>query len=285
MAKKKLLFAAVIVGGLAALLMGLFAKQQSDKVGDALGEQREVVKAARDIPPNTPLTPDLVVTAPVPLKFLPPNPIFKADLDIYIGTPVAVNIQAGSMVLTSDFAVAEVSRDLSSKIPGGERALSIPVDAISGLSGLLVPGDRVDILGTFPVSDKEQSVVDAKGEEAMGFVTMTLLQNVTLLAVGQQVSEVAKSGGESSQNMYNTVTLSVTVEEAELLTITQTRGKMQLLLRNREDIDVIPVTKRTLREVLLELEVMRVQREARVKKVVRAKAKDPGIIITSGSGK
>ena len=285
MAKKKLLFAAVIVGGLAALLMGLFAKQQSDKVGDALGEQREVVKAARDIPPNTALTPDLVVTAPVPLKFLPPNPIFKADLDIYIGTPVAVNIQAGSMVLTSDFAVAEVSRDLSSKIPGGERALSIPVDAISGLSGLLVPGDRVDILGTFPVSDKEQNVVDAKGEEAMGFVTMTLLQNVTLLAVGQQVSEVAKSGSESSQSMYNTVTLSVTVEEAELLTITQTRGKMQLLLRNREDIEVIPVTKRTLREVLLELEVMREARIVRTKAKPRPKPTTPGIIITTGSGK
>ena len=235
MAKKKLLIAAIVVGALAAILMALYAQQMNKEKQELIGETVAVVKAARNIPAGTPLTQDLVTTDQVPRKFLPPNPIMKDDLGIYLDTPLAVNVTEGSMILTSDFSVAEVSRDLSGKIPADERALSIPVDAISGVSGLLTPGDRVDLLGTFPVSSKEELIPDASGGGSVGYVTMTLLQNVTLLAVGQQLSSVSAQQ-DGRRNNYSTVTLSVTVDEAELLTIAQTRGKLMLLLRNREDI-------------------------------------------------
>jgi pilus assembly protein CpaB len=226
----------------------------------------------------------LVTTDQVPRKFLPPNPIMKDDLGIYLDTPLAVNVTEGSMILTSDFSVAEVSRDLSGKIPADERALSIPVDAISGVSGLLTPGDRVDLLGTFPVSSKEELIPDASGGGSVGYVTMTLLQNVTLLAVGQQLSSVSAQQ-DGRRNNYSTVTLSVTVDEAELLTIAQTRGKLMLLLRNREDIKTVAVTKRTLKEVLQDLEVIQEERVKRVKRKVRKKpvVKKPAIDISSGN--
>ncbi|MEC9399383.1 MAG: Flp pilus assembly protein CpaB, partial [Myxococcota bacterium] len=188
MAKKKLLIAAIVVGALAAILMALYAQQMNKEKQELIGETVAVVKAARNIPAGTPLTQDLVTTDQVPRKFLPPNPIMKDDLGIYLDTPLAVNVTEGSMILTSDFSVAEISRDLSGKVPADERALSIPVDAISGVSGLLTPGDRVDLLGTFPVSSKEELIPDASGGGSVGYVTMTLLQNVTLLAVGQQLS-------------------------------------------------------------------------------------------------
>jgi len=225
-----------------------------------------------------------VTTDQVPRKFLPPNPIMKDDLGIYLDTPLAVNVTEGSMILTSDFSVAEVSRDLSGKIPADERALSIPVDAISGVSGLLTPGDRVDLLGTFPVSSKEELIPDASGGGSVGYVTMTLLQNVTLLAVGQQLSSVSAQQ-DGRRNNYSTVTLSVTVDEAELLTIAQTRGKLMLLLRNREDIKTVAVTKRTLKEVLQDLEVIQEERVKRVKRKVRKKpvVKKPAIDISSGN--
>jgi pilus assembly protein CpaB len=142
------------------------------------------------------------------------------------------------------------------------------VDSISGVSGLLTPGDRVDLLGTFPVSSKEELIPDASGGGSVGYVTMTLLQNVTLLAVGQQLSSVSAQQ-DGRRNNYSTVTLSVTVDEAELLTIAQTRGKLMLLLRNREDIKTVAVTKRTLKEVLQELEVIQEKRNTIVKKKVR----------------
>lgn len=284
MAKKKLLLAALIVGGLAALLMALFAKQKNEETEAVLGNQVYVVKAARSIAAGTPLTPDVITTELVPEKFLPPNPIMKKDIDIYISTPLAVNVQEGAMILTSDFAVAEVSRDLSSKIPAGERAMSVPVDAISGISGLLTPGDRVDVLGTFPVTDKDELVPDAQGQDSVGFVTMTLLQNVTLLAVGRQLSNVGQS--DNREGIYNTVTMSLTVAESELLTIAQTRGKLMLLLRNREDVDVAAVTRQTLRQVLKDLELIQETRNTNIaKKRPVKKVEKTGIVVDTGSNR
>ncbi len=278
MAKKKLLVAAVLVGIFAMGLMYLYGEAQNDKVEKITSDQVEVVKAARNIQAGTPLTKDRITTELVPRQFLPPNPLEAKDLNIYIGTPLAVNVEDGAMILTSDFTRAEVSRTLSSKIPPEERAMSIPVDSISGVSGLLRPGDRVDILGTFPVGDKDQQVKDESGRDASGFVTMTLLQNVTLLAVGQQISDVTGDEAAARNSGYSSVTLSVTVDEAELLTIAQTRGKMTLLLRNRDDVNVATITKKTLREVLEDLEVIQEKRKIRQKRKKKVEKKGPDIV-------
>lgn len=283
MAKKKLLVAAILVGAFAAVLLYLYAEQLDDEHEALVADQVEVVKAARNIPAGTPLTKDRITTEKVPRKFLPPNPLLESELNIYLGTPVAVNVEEGAMILTSDFSVAEVSRTLSSKIPPEERAMSIPVDAISGVSGLLRPGDRVDILGTFPIGTKEELVQDAQGNKAVGYVTMTLLQNVTLLAVGQEISDVPTGEkGKRRRGSYSSVTASVTIDEAELLTIAQTRGKMTLLLRNREDVEVSTITKKTLREVLEDLEVIQEKRQIRIRKKRPKKKKKPGIEIIRG---
>ena len=284
MAKKKLLVAAILVGAFAAVLLWLYAEQLDDEHEALVADQVEVVKAARNIPAGTPLTKDRITTEKVPRKFLPPNPLLESELNIYLGTPVAVNVEEGAMILTSDFSVAEVARTLSSKIPPEERAMSLAVDAISGVSGLLRPGDRVDILGTFPIGTKEELVEDASGNKAVGYVTMTLLQNVTMLAVGQEISDVPSGDGQRRGGSYSTVTLSVTIDEAELLTIAQTRGKMTLLLRNREDVEVSTITKKTLREVLEDLEVIQEKRQIRIRRPKKKKVvQEPqGIEIISG---
>ncbi len=287
MAKKKLLFAAFVVGTLAACLLFLYANQVEQEKQELIGIQKEVVKAARDIPAGTQLTKDLITIESVPERYLPPNYIDKQEADIYLGTALAVKVKEGSMILASDFSVSEVSRDLSSKIPLGERAMSMPVDAVTGVSGLMRPGDRVDILGTFPISTKNELIPTADAAEGeVGYVTMTLLQDVTLLATGQQISEVSTGNDDEkkrTQSNYNTVTLSVSVDEAELITIAQTRGKFNLLLRNRDDVDVAEVTKRTLKEVLTELEVIQQERTVRKKKTRKKKVEKKGIVIESGN--
>lgn len=277
MAKKKLLIAAVIVGLFAAALLYLYASQIEQEKKEIMRNQVEVVKAARNVPAGTPLTKDRITTEKVPERFLPPNPLLETDLNIYLGTPLAVNVEEGAMILTSDFSVQEVSRTLSSKIPPEERAMSIATDGISGVSGLLRPGDRVDVLGTFPIGTKDQVVADETGRDGVGYVTMTLLQNVTLLATGQEISDVPSSEQQRGGRSYNAVTLSVTVDEAELLTIAQTRGKLMLLLRNRDDVAVGTISKRTLREVMEELEIIQKERNQRVKR--RPPKDNTGVVI------
>ena len=101
MAKKKLLVAALLVGLFAAGLLYLYAKQLDDEHQKLVEDQVAVIKAARTIPAGTKLTKDKVTTENVPRKFLPPNPLLESDLNIYLDSPVAVNIEDGAMILTS----------------------------------------------------------------------------------------------------------------------------------------------------------------------------------------
>jgi pilus assembly protein CpaB len=262
MAKKKLLIAAVIVGLFAAGLVYLAIDKQNDQVETLLENQVKVVKAARNIPQGTPLKKDHITVDKVPKKFLPHNVLLKSDLSYYLDQPLKKDVKEGKMIVTGDFEVEEVANNLAAKIPEKERAMSMPVDNISGVSGLLRPGDRVDIIGTFPTGSQEQVIPEAGGGSSVGYITMTLLQNVTLLAVGQ---DIQSNAGENGNNSYNSVTLSVTVEEAELLTIAQTRGELELLLRHPEDVDIEPIKRKTLREVLEDLEVINKARKERQK--------------------
>ena len=62
-----------------------------------------VIKAKDDLLAGTPLTKDHIIAVDIPEKFLPPNPLLEQDLQIYLGTPLAVNLEEGAMILTSDF--------------------------------------------------------------------------------------------------------------------------------------------------------------------------------------
>ena len=285
MAKKKLLIAAAIVGLFAAGLVYLAIDQQSDKVDKYTdpAHTRTIVKAKRNIPKGTPLEKDHLTRDTVPKQFLPRNVILKNEVVNYLGQPLSREIKEGKMITTSDFDTREVANNLAAKVPKKERAMSMPVDKISGVSGLLRPGDRVDIIGTFPVGSEDQVIPESGGGSSVGYVTMTLLQNVTLLAVGKRISSVS---GKGKSNNYSTVTMSVTVEEAELLTIAQTRGDMNLLLRNPEDVKIDRIKRKSLKQVLKNLELINKERQKRQKKrpVVRPKKedKDEGPVIIRG---
>lgn len=289
MAKKKLLIAAVIVGAFASLLVFLFSQQQTEKLEAIEADKVEVIFSAVDIPEGAPLTSDNVTVKMIPASNLPPNPIYQSEFNSdYIGGPVNRRIEAGSMLLSSDMATVQSSNTLSSRIPPGERAMSLPVDTISGVSGLLRPGDRVDILGTFPVGGEDQVVQDAGGGASTGYMTITLLQSVTLLAVGQEISGISaggQNGSGSARGGYSTITPSVTISEAELLTIAQTRGELTILLRHSEDVEQGTIKSTTLRRVLEDLEVINTIRKTRqkTKRTNRPVKKEPGIIIERGT--
>ena len=110
------------------------------------------------------------------------------------------------------------------------RAVSISVGGADSVSGLVRPNDHVDVLGTF---DFPRS--DGSGE--MESVTLTMLQDVTVLATGQQLAN-QRAPRRRGSGGYNTVTLEVTPREAELLVFAeQTRGRLTLSLRHPDDVN------------------------------------------------
>jgi pilus assembly protein CpaB len=90
--------------------------------------------------------------------------------------------------------------------------------------GCVKPNDHVDILGTFMKPEKKE------------WVTITLLQNVTVLAVGSRLFSKDRGSSETASSRGDqTVTVLVTPEEAELLTFSVDKGKISLSLRNQND--------------------------------------------------
>jgi len=119
---------------------------------------------------------------------------------------------------------------LSSDIQPHFRAMSIDVNGSASVSGMVKPGDHVDVIGTFNLPDDAGNI--KRGDP----VTCTILQKVLVLATG---SETAKSRSRLQglgNSGYSTVTLAVTPREAEMLAFAeQIRGRLVLTLRGRTD--------------------------------------------------
>ena len=123
-------------------------------------------------------------------------------------------------------------RGLADDVPDGMRAVSIPVSGAAAVSGLVRPGDHVDVLGSFALPG------EGPASEAQ-FVTMTVLQNVTVLATGTATARSRDPLGDpgAGDGSYATVTLCSTPREAEVLVFAQQmRGRLFLTLRNGSDV-------------------------------------------------
>lgn len=134
-----------------------------------------------------------------------------SDGDRLVLTPIEVN----ELVLRSKLSGKDGRAALSNKLASGMRAVTIPVDDVSGVAGFITPGDRVDI------------VLIRSGE------TMTadlILQNVKVITVDQG-ADVRNTGAK----IANAITLEVTSEEAKKLALAKATGKLSLTLRAAGD--------------------------------------------------
>jgi pilus assembly protein CpaB len=139
-----------------------------------------------------------------------------------------VALEPDQIIQWTDFTERKdpLENDLAMHIESGQRAMTIQVDGALSMGGMLKPGHRVDILGTF-----------AKGGSTRGDkVTVTLLQNISVLATGKNLGEADRSG---KKNRFTTVTLSVGLEEAEILSLATTKGTLSLALRGHQDLSVV----------------------------------------------
>ena len=115
----------------------------------------------------------------------------------------------------------------SLKTPPGKRAMTIMIDSLSAVGGLVNPGDFVDIIA-------ELDAVDPKGKEKPKKITSVIMQNVQVLAVGTNFQPVGNSLVYQAQQKARSlnVTLALSPEETGLITFTQANGKLQLSLRS-----------------------------------------------------
>jgi pilus assembly protein CpaB len=180
------------------------------------GPERTVVVAARGLPLGAVITRDAVKLRNVPERLVPSGSFTRVE--DALDRPVTSNIEADEPLLEARVAPRGSGVGLAPLIPPGMRAISVRVNDVVGVAGFVLPGMRVDVLVTGqPVNHVET-------------VTRTALQNILVLSAGQTIQTDGKSAISTP-----VVTLLVTPEDAEALTLANHEGHIQLVLRNSSD--------------------------------------------------
>lgn len=235
MKEKIILLLSVLIGLAAFWLTHNYLYNERQKLFAGV-EKVKIIVAGHDLPSQsiikmTDLAMRDEIKSAVGENYISPDDLYKI-LDKRLLYPLKFN----APVLWSQVEHAERSRrGLSSAMRVGMRAISIAVSGADTVSGLVQPSDRVDILGTFSLPSRNMP-----GE--METVTLTVLQDVSVLACGSQLARPDAAGGGSDSfrsGGYNAVTLEVTPREAELLVFIQHMrglGQLSLSLRHQDDV-------------------------------------------------
>ena len=212
-----------LVFGLAGGAMTLMYLKQKEAQASlpGLDSTVPVVVATTDLTFGTVIRAEHLQTVRYPEESVPPGSY--TDPDSLVGQTTKVFVTTKEPILGTK--LSSIGGGLSIRIPVNMRATSMSVSVVSGVSGFVIPGDRVDVV----------AVIDKAGQVNQA-VTKTILQNIEVLASGQK-TEVKGDNPVKVQS----VTLIVDPEGAEKLALALHEGKLHLVLRNPADQGVADV--------------------------------------------
>jgi len=201
--------------------------------------QVKALIASRDIPKGAIIKADSLDTSIIPEQYLQPQAVSSAER--VLGMVAVLPIAKGEQITLSKLVQPRQLGGLAEGTPIGKRAVTISVDSLSGLGGMIKPGNYVDVIALLPVP-----VTTADGKQVNQIAVMPLFQNILVLAVGQDTGTIsASSGGKKAQegerrsDSSPLITLALSPQEANLIAFVQEQGKLRLTLRSPADAQVV----------------------------------------------
>ncbi len=221
--------AAIVSGLIATVSLWLYARGLArEAVG---GRKIAVVVAGAELVAGARLDRGQLAVQEVPEAYLHAASVRQGEEAQLAGKVLVHRLERGQPVLWSDVELerSAAARRLATAVQKGQRALTLPVELSGSLAGMLRPGDRVDLLGTFARS------------QGTDFATVTLLQNVPVLATGdlRAGGELESAGGPGGPRSFSSITVQVDLEAAELLVFAHQRGPISVALRAPGDIETL----------------------------------------------
>ncbi|MFZ0805942.1 MAG: Flp pilus assembly protein CpaB [Candidatus Sulfotelmatobacter sp.] len=208
--------------GVLALALGLFAslyvyKNLQARAGAGAEPGMDVIVAADDLQVGARVDEHDIKIIKINASDLPAGaPRRKSDV---LGHGVIIPISKGEFILPNKLAGENAGSGLPALIPPGMRAVSVRVNEVVSVAGFVTPGTRVDVLLTgSPTGGSEPQ-------------TTTVLQNVAVLASGHTLERTATGEAQNTP----VITLLVSPDDAERLTLASAQGHIQLALRNPLD--------------------------------------------------
>lgn len=218
MQKNKLfiLITVAIIMALGAVTMA--NKLMSNRLQIDQGEQttagKQVIVAVSDIAYAQVIQENDIALKALPEHWLPSDAITSPD-DV-VGKVSRGDIFQGELLLARKLADSHSGAILASLVEQAMRAVTVRVDDVTGVAGFLLPGNRVDVLGSR--MEKSRSL------------TRTVLENIRVLAVDQTVE-----ANKDEPVLVRAVTLEVSPEDSEQLFQAMQEGTIHLTLRNPSD--------------------------------------------------
>lgn len=191
-----------------------------------------VVVATQDMPEGSSIDRVALNVSQWPVATVPAGAF--PSVDSVIGRVTRVAIFKGEPIVPGRLAPAGTGPGLEVKITPGKRAMSVRINDVAGISGLIQPNSRVDIM------------VMIQTEQNARQVAKLFMENMRVLSVGTQVQR----GEDGRPISATTVTIEVTPEEAERLAVATTQGSIQLVLRGYGDPDSVRTKGATSSDVL-----------------------------------
>lgn len=217
------LIAGVVLGVIAVLLMAYYLRSARPEA--VMQQFAPIVVAGADFTTGVPIRPEQLRVAQWPVASIPED-AFTSVNEIFKGASVPEDrlalkaVKSGEPILRTNISGFGGRATMSREVARGMRAVSISINDVSGVAGFILPGDHVDVMLT------------RQAEGGDGLATDVILQDVTVLGIDQLADQ-----DRDKPQVARTVTVEVTTEEAQKLTLAQQAGTLSLALRNAETLN------------------------------------------------
>jgi pilus assembly protein CpaB len=234
--KIMLLVGALVIAAVTAIMAkNMFAGAGAEQAAAAAATQAvpvgpKVLVARKELPVGTIIDAEALTFQPWPKEMMQ-NAYYTegqpdADVSQLLGTVVRYPVTAGQP-LTRGAVVGPKDRGfLAAALGPGMRAITVPVNTATSVSGFVFPGDRVDVMLTQEVA--------GGGDGPALKVTETIVRNVRVLATDQRIDSKNEEG-QTVVKTFSNVTFEVTPKLAEKLAVAQSLGSLSLSLRSIAD--------------------------------------------------
>jgi pilus assembly protein CpaB len=231
-----MLVGALVIAGISAFFVRtLISDSSTPQVQAAVAEDTgpKVLVATTALPIGTILNAESFKYQPWP-KDLVENAYFlegETDAASLAGKVVRVSIPAGQPVTKGAIVGPGERGFLAAALTPGMRAVTVSINAESGVAGFIFPGDRVDMVLTQGIGfagDTEQGTPASTLK-----VAETILRNVRILAIDQRTNDLG--GEEQGPKTGRTVTFEVPPKFVEKIAVAQSLGQISLSLRPLAD--------------------------------------------------
>jgi pilus assembly protein CpaB len=231
--RRLLLFILAIgMAGFAAFLAKMYLNRMEAALMEKYldhSEKVEIVVPRVNMPSGEVVSTENFAIRAINADIMPPDAVMPADMERAEGQALKISIPRGRPLLWSYLSSGR-NPSFSDMLEENQRALTISVDELSSISGMIRPNDRIDLF--FIDDEKKMNTEEVPtNDKQEGKLVIPLLQNVLVKATGNIVRRETSPDGREYERNYSTLTLDLLPEEIGKVLLAQEKGGIRAALK------------------------------------------------------